>query len=362
MKTTKCMMTGFAIFAAMLMLMTTSLAGPISESTNMDAIERSIDNISNKFKRDPRASALMDALANDPEIASIMEIFDQPDVSEAEKSIASMQLSSVLEDKVESNQLQRILQSPAYARDMANIDQAAQQLLADTFGGQALFLSGQSPGGQAGIYGAIPLEGFTHWVKSNSDDTDGDGIIDLWDDDMDGDGIPDDLELMTGTNPGLADSDGDGVDDGTETALGTDPNDPNSTPTDEEIEENVDHVYLYMDEDGNVICLNDIEQQLLENLADEYDTPLDVLIYLLLHISAALFIIGDFAYVLYVAFIVLTGILSVLEVELCQDVLDDIICGLGITMMIMYGGGVGLWALAELLRIWQENNEGTPSY
>lgn len=78
-------------------------------------------------------------------------------------------------------------------------------------------------------------------VEEIFEDTDGDGIPDLWEyeffgdlesvdenSDTDGDGLKDVEELALGTNPFSWDSDGDGVGDSDELEIGTDPDNPDS--------------------------------------------------------------------------------------------------------------------------------------
>lgn len=78
-------------------------------------------------------------------------------------------------------------------------------------------------------------------VEEIFEDTDGDGIPDLWEyeffgdlesvdenSDTDGDGLKDVEELALGTNPFSWDSDGDGVGDSDELEIGTDPNNPDT--------------------------------------------------------------------------------------------------------------------------------------
>jgi len=67
MKTTKIMLTGFAIFAAMLMLMTTSLAGPISESTNLNAVENAQQELVDSM------NALFEKIERDQELNNLLE-------------------------------------------------------------------------------------------------------------------------------------------------------------------------------------------------------------------------------------------------------------------------------------------------
>ena len=67
-------------------------------------------------------------------------------------------------------------------------------------------------------------DGIIDALESNTNDTDGDGLVDQQDPDSDNDGIQDGAERDAGTNPYDADTDGDGLSDGEELALGTDPN------------------------------------------------------------------------------------------------------------------------------------------
>jgi len=76
----------------------------------------------------------------------------------------------------------------------------------------------------------------TEWIHSiplprapNPDDPDGDGIPNDQDPDSDNDGLLDEVEIVLGTDPYVADSDGDWVDDGDEVSAGSNPLDAGSS-------------------------------------------------------------------------------------------------------------------------------------
>lgn len=330
----------FAIFAATLMLMTTSLAGPIRERIQMDAeenLENAVDELAEKLKRDRVAGSLIDSLTKDPEIASLIESYRQTE-GEAEKAAITVEIVVALEDKTEIQQLQEIIQSK-YAREQEYIEQSTQLVLAENFNDGQVYLPGQSPGERhPGVYGAIPFDTFLYYVKSTSDDTDGDGIIDFWDDDMDGDGILDCVELLTGTNPGSADTDGDGVDDGTEAALGTDPNDPDDTPTDEEVEENE-----ATNEDiiGNILADNGYSQEEIDEILAELDLEDGEIDWQLIGI-VILAITGGLAAVVFLLSLAVSGLAGALAVtaEFLQTV-SVFLALIGVSALVM--ATIDLW-------------------
>lgn len=264
----------FAVFAAVLMLMATGIAGPVQEKSQMDAEESlstDLDILSEKLKKDRTASSLIDRLKKYPEVASLINSYQETD-DEIEKTSILSEIASLIEDKAETQQLIRIIQSD-YTEEQANIEQSATLVLAENLPvNQGAYLPGQNPAGMP--ENAILADGMVlGWAKSPDIDTDGDGTNDFYDDDMTNNGIDDDLEVQIGLNPEIDDTDGDGVDDNVELELGSDPTDPNSIPAQEEIEEYTPETYEFETEYGTV-TLSGAEYAILEQLAEESDMPI----------------------------------------------------------------------------------------
>ena len=116
MKTTKVMMTGFAIFAAMLMLMAPCMARPVQEKTNMDTVEQaqqelmnSLEALNVKLSRNAEASTLLDSIARDRNVVFIVNNM-QRDTTEEEILSGIEQLAIVLQDNSEFMQLGNIIE------------------------------------------------------------------------------------------------------------------------------------------------------------------------------------------------------------------------------------------------------------
>ena len=111
MKKTKVMMTGFAVFAAVLMLMATCMAKPVQEKASIEAVEfaekelmNSFEALNVKLSRDAESRVLLDAIARDPDVARIV---NRMGTARSEEEILSglEQLAVVLQDSSEFEQL-----------------------------------------------------------------------------------------------------------------------------------------------------------------------------------------------------------------------------------------------------------------
>ena len=111
MKKTKVMMTGFAVFAAVLMLMATCMAKPVQEKASIEAVEfaekelmNSFEALNVKLSRDAESRVLLDAIARDPDVARIV---NRMGTARSEEEILSglEQLAVVLQDSSEFGQL-----------------------------------------------------------------------------------------------------------------------------------------------------------------------------------------------------------------------------------------------------------------
>jgi len=264
----------FAVFAAVLMLMATGIAGPVQEKSQIDAEESlatNLDILSEKLKKDRTVSSLLDRLKKYPEVASLISEYQETD-DEIEKTSILSEIVSLIEDKAETQKIIRIIQSE-YTEEQANAEQSATLVLAENLPvNEGAYLPGQNPAGMP--ENAVLANGMViGWAKSPDVDTDGDGTNDFYDDDMTNNGIDDDLEVQMGLNPEIDDTDEDGIDDNVELELGSDPTDPNSVPAQEEIEEYTPETYEFETEYGTV-TLSGAEYTILEALAEESDMPI----------------------------------------------------------------------------------------
>ena len=155
MKTTKIMLTGFAIFAAMLMLMTTTMAGPVTESTNMDAIEQaqqelidSMEAMFEKIERDQELSKLMEQITND-------QTTDRNSRSTRFENTDSINKEALkaLNDYFEST----------YSSDMERIESQFNNLIDESQVDQDTDLLTMSPE----ILGFLPIDGAMYQVGSD---------------------------------------------------------------------------------------------------------------------------------------------------------------------------------------------------
>lgn len=84
MNKTKFVITGFAVFASVLMVMTTCMARPVQEKTIMNAVEiaqqellNSVYTLDNKLLRNAQANALINAIRSDPAVINSMGNVEQ---------------------------------------------------------------------------------------------------------------------------------------------------------------------------------------------------------------------------------------------------------------------------------------------
>ena len=104
MKTTKVMMTGFAIFAAMLMLMAPCMARPAVESINVKAVEtqqdlmNSLEALIVKLSRDAEASASLDSITKDRNVVFIVNNMQRA-TTEEEMMAGFEQLGNIIEQE-----------------------------------------------------------------------------------------------------------------------------------------------------------------------------------------------------------------------------------------------------------------------
>jgi len=132
MKKTKFLMTAFAVFAAVLMLITTSIARPIQEKTSIDAVKFSekeltaaLESFNVKISRDPEANIILNSIVRDTEVVLIANIIERAK-SKEEVSSGVKQLVSVLHDKSEFEQLVTIVEEDYSAETEAiNIELAS---------------------------------------------------------------------------------------------------------------------------------------------------------------------------------------------------------------------------------------------
>jgi len=126
---TKVMMTGFAIFAAVLMLMTTCMARPIQEKASIESVEfaekelmNSFEALNVKLSRDAKSHVLLDAIARAPDVARIVNRMETAR-SEEEIITGVEQLINVLQDSSEFEQLVNLIEGDYSAESEAIAEQ-----------------------------------------------------------------------------------------------------------------------------------------------------------------------------------------------------------------------------------------------
>ena len=111
MKKIKVMMTGFAVFAAVLMLMTTCIARPVQEKTSIEAFEYTEKELTNslevldiRLSRDFEVNILLNSIARDPDVVLIANRIGR---ARSEEGVLSglEQLVGVLQGNSEFEQL-----------------------------------------------------------------------------------------------------------------------------------------------------------------------------------------------------------------------------------------------------------------
>ncbi len=117
MKKTKILITTFAVFASILMLMTPTMARPVQEKTTIDAVEykqeqlvQSLESLNLKLSKDVEFSVLLNSLANNKQVNYILRNM-QTATSDEEIMLGLEQLSSVLNENKEYIQIENILAS-----------------------------------------------------------------------------------------------------------------------------------------------------------------------------------------------------------------------------------------------------------
>ena len=146
---TKIMMTGFAIFAAMLMLMTTSLAGPISESTNMNAVENAQQELIDSME------ALFEKIESDSELSNLIEQITNDQTTDRNSRPTSLENT----DGINKEALKALNDyfERTYSRDVEGIESQASNLQEELLPDQNTDVLTVSPEilGFLPIYGAI---------------------------------------------------------------------------------------------------------------------------------------------------------------------------------------------------------------
>lgn len=106
MNKTKYVLTGFAVFASILMLTTTCIAGPVQEKTSMDAVEsareelmKSFEALFLKMEKDPYFNSLKDKISKDRTLNSIASAIEKTDDFDAKASLASSYLDALKNNK-----------------------------------------------------------------------------------------------------------------------------------------------------------------------------------------------------------------------------------------------------------------------
>ena len=111
MKKTKFLVTAFAVFGAVLMLMATCMARPVQERASIEAVEfaekelmNSFDALNVKLSRDVEINVLINAITRDPDVSRIVNRIGR---SSSEEGLTSglEQLAVVLQDKSEFGHL-----------------------------------------------------------------------------------------------------------------------------------------------------------------------------------------------------------------------------------------------------------------
>jgi hypothetical protein len=126
MNKTKYMLAGFAVFASILMLTTTCIAGPVQEKTNIDAVEsaqedlmKSFEALFLKMKNDRYLNSLKDQFSKDRTLNSIASAIENTEDSDAKASLANSYVYALESKQVFSDLTSYIKGS--YSEDIKNI-------------------------------------------------------------------------------------------------------------------------------------------------------------------------------------------------------------------------------------------------
>jgi len=139
MRKTKFLLTAFAVFAAILMLSTISIARPIQEKTSIEIIDKaekelanSLEQLSLQLSRDFEANILLSSIANDPEVILIANTVERVG-SQGEILSGIEQLAVVLQGNAEFEQLVTILEED-YSSETEAISLELESMNYDTSG------------------------------------------------------------------------------------------------------------------------------------------------------------------------------------------------------------------------------------
>lgn len=166
MRNTKVVLTGFAVFAAILILMATCIAGPVEEKTSLDAADetqqrliRSVEAMSVKIENDEYLNNMIEQISNDLTLTNIKDsIKDTED--NGEKISLTADYINVLTNKEEIANLKEYFQS-TYSKDMENINNELSSLI------DQLIADQNTESGEPEIQGYLPLNGAQYTVDGD---------------------------------------------------------------------------------------------------------------------------------------------------------------------------------------------------
>lgn len=172
MNKTKILLTAFAVFASLMMLMTTSMAGPVQEKVTIDSIEQqqneltdSLESFVTKIESDREIARLSSELENDRELKYIKSMMERTNNPDQQLTLLTNYID-VLSEKPAYKSLKEYYTS-SYSEDISSISAQSGELskLLEQYN------EDNSESGDFEICGAIPLAGAIYPVTSTSGTT-----------------------------------------------------------------------------------------------------------------------------------------------------------------------------------------------
>ncbi len=158
MNKTKYMLVGFAVFASILMLTTTCIAGPVQEKASIDAVEsaqeelmKSFEALFLKMENDRYLNSLKDQISKDRTLNSIVSAIENTEDSDAKASLASSYVDALKNSLVFNNLAAYFERS--YSKDIQGINAQFNEF-SDVF--ESYYQSSNTETEDFEIVGAIP--------------------------------------------------------------------------------------------------------------------------------------------------------------------------------------------------------------
>jgi hypothetical protein len=167
MNKTKTLLTAFAFFASILMLMTTTMAGPVQEKVAIDSIEQqqneladSLESFATNMKNDREITRLSSELENDRELSYIKSMMERTNNPDQQITLLTNYIN-VLSEKPAYKSLKEYYTS-SYSEDISSISAQSEELskLLEQYS------EDNSESDDYEICGAIPLYGAIYPVTS----------------------------------------------------------------------------------------------------------------------------------------------------------------------------------------------------